>query len=83
MHAIEATLDHGKLLLSEPLPANVNSARVIILVEDAPSLAMPAQVLTPQAVSAEQEFDALSLAGFVDRATDENVNWERYFGLKS
>lgn len=82
MHAIEATLDHGKLLLSEPLPAGVKSARVIILVEDAPSLAMPAQVLTPQAVSAEQEFEALSLAGFYDNDSDQNVDWEQYFGLK-
>lgn len=82
MHAIEATLDKGKLVLNEPLPSNIKSAKVIILLEDVPEVALPAQILTPQAVSSEQDFESLSIASFFGGESDENTDWERYFGLK-
>ncbi len=81
MQAIEGTLDDGRLTLFSPLPTGIHRARVVVLVEDAPAPALPAQELRETPVLAENEFSALSLAAWADDSIDEDVDWEAYFEL--
>lgn len=84
MTAIQATLDHGNLLLDSPLPkiAGRVPALIVISNEEQTTHDLPAQKLADQSFNAEEEFEAIGLRDFFGDPVDEKINWDKYFSTK-
>lgn len=85
MLAIKAKYNKGRVQFIEPMPANIVSAELNIIVipsEKKVEGVIPADEYFLQARSSEEEFKHIGLAAFFDTDDDANVDWEECFGLK-
>lgn len=85
MLAIKARYNQGRIELIEPMPANILSAELNIIVipsEIKVENAIPADEYHVRTRSSEEEFKQIGLAAFFDTDDDVNVDWEDCFGLK-
>ncbi len=85
MLAIKAQYNLGRIELIEPMPANILSAELNIIVipsEKKAEAVIPSDAYHVQMRSSEQEFKQIGLAAFFDTDDDANVDWEDCFGLK-
>ena len=84
MTAIQATLEHGNLLLESPLPkfAGRVPALIVISDEEQTTHALPAQKLGEHSFNAEEEFEAIGLKEFFGDPVDEKIKWDKYFSTK-
>jgi len=84
MTAIQATLDHGNLLLESPLPKFSGRVPALIVISDEEQTthALPAQKLGEHSFNAEEEFEAIGLRDFFGDPVDEKINWDKYFSTK-
>ena len=85
MTAIQATLDHGNLLLDSPLPKFAGRVPALIIISDEGQTThgLPAQKLAEQSFDAEEEFEAIGLRDFFGDPMDEKINWDKYFSIKN
>ncbi len=67
MLAVKGYYEKGIIELLEPLPAEIQSAELTI-------------VVIPK--NAEDDFKQISLNAFLNSEDDADVDWEDYFGLK-
>jgi len=85
MLAIKAHYNQGRIELIEPMPANIFSAELNIIVipsEIKFETAIPADEYNVRIKSSEEEFKQIGLAAFFDTDDDADVDWEDCFGLK-
>ena len=85
MLAIRAQYSAGRIELIEPMPANILSAELNIIVipsEKTNETTIPAAEYHVRRKSSEEEFKQIGLAAFFDTDDDANVDWEAYFELK-
>ena len=84
MTAIQATLDHGNLLLDSPLPKFAGRVPALIVISDEgqSTHGLPAQKLGDHSFDAEEEFEAIGLRDFFGDPVDEKINWDNYFSIK-
>lgn len=85
MLAIKAHYHQGRIEFIEPMPADILSAELNIIVIPSKSIAetaIPADEYDKRTDSSEEEFKQIGLAAFFDTDDDFNVDWEDYFGLK-
>ena len=85
MLAIKAQYIHGRIEFIEPIPADILSAELNIIV--IPSVinvetAIPSDEYLVRIRTSEEEFKQIGLAAFFDSDDDANVDWEDCFGLK-
>ena len=85
MTAIQATLDHGNLLLDSPLPKLAGRVPALIIISDEGQTThgLPAQKLAEHSFDAEEEFEAIGLRDFFGDPMDEKINWDKYFSIKN
>lgn len=81
MLAVKARYYRGVIELLEPMPAEIVSAELNIIVIPSELTAEPAPPAEARHCSAELEFKAIGLAGFADAEDDADVDWEEHFGL--
>ena len=84
MLAIKAHYHQGRIEFIEPMPTDILSAELNIIViplAGKTETAIPADEYM-QARSSEEEFKQIGLSAFFDTEDDCNVDWEDYFGLK-
>ena len=81
MLAVKARYYRGVIQLLEPIPAEIVSAElnIIVIPSELPAESAPAADACHG--SAELEFKAIGLAGFADAEDDVDVDWEEHFGL--
>ncbi|MFZ4854814.1 MAG: hypothetical protein ACOYL3_00325 [Desulfuromonadaceae bacterium] len=85
MLAIKAQYNHGRIEFIEPIPANILSAELNIIVipsEINIEAVIPADEYHVRSRPSEEEFKQIGLAAFFDTDDDANVDWEDCFGLK-
>jgi len=85
MLAIKAQYNKGRIDLIEPMPADILSAELNIVVipfEKKVETIIPADEHHIRTQSSEEEFKKIGLAAFFDTDDDSNVDWEDCFGLK-
>lgn len=85
MLAIKARYNRGRIELIEPIPADIISAELNIIIipsEEKAETAIPAGEYHVSTRASEEEFKQIGLAAFFDTNDDANVDWEDYFGLK-
>jgi hypothetical protein len=85
MTAIQATLDHGNLLLDSPLPKFSGRVPALIVISDEgqPTQGLAAQKPAEHSFDAEEEFEAIGLRDFFGDPMDEKINWDKYFSIKN
>jgi len=85
MQTIRATIDHGEILLQEPLPNTTGRFAALLVIEDGSSgiMQLPASKLGEKAMQAEEEFEAIGLRDFFGESIDESINWETYFSKEA
>ena len=85
MTTIQATLDHGNLLLDSPLPKFAGRVPALIVISDEGQATqdLPAQKLAEHYFDAEEEFEAIGLRDFFGDPMDEKINWDKYFSIKN
>jgi limonene-1,2-epoxide hydrolase len=84
MLAIKARYNRGIIELLEPIPADIISAELNIVVipsEPKEETVIPQDSNHTCVRSSEEEFKLIGLAAFFDTEDDANVDWEDYFGL--
>ncbi|MCK9362303.1 MAG: hypothetical protein M0P74_01690 [Syntrophales bacterium] len=85
MLAIKAQYKAGRIELIEPIPADILSAELNIIVipsEETNETTIPAAEYHARRRSSDEEFKQIGLAAFFDTNDDANVDWEAYFELK-
>jgi hypothetical protein len=85
MIAVKAQYNHGHIVFPEPIPADIDTAELNIIVIPSvknPAAVFPADVYRVRQISGEEEFKQIGLASFFDTDDDANVDWEDYFGVK-
>ena len=85
MLAIKAQYSQGRIEFIEPMPANIQSAELNIIVipsEKYAKVTIPADEYQARTRSSEEEFKQIGLAAFFDTDDDASVDWEDCFGLK-
>jgi hypothetical protein len=85
MLAIKALYNNGRIEFIEPMPANILSAELNIIVIPYVKTVEPTISTDEDHIhtrSSEEEFKQIGLAAFFDTDDDCNVDWEDYFGLK-
>lgn len=84
MTAIQATLDHGNLLLDSPLPKFAGRVPALIIISDEVQTThdLTTQKIAEQSFDAEEEFEAIGLRDFFGDPMDEKINWDKYFSIK-
>lgn len=85
MLAIRAQYNAGRIELIEPIPADILSAELNIIVipsEKMNETTIPAAEYHLRGRSSDEEFKQIGLAAFFDADDDANVDWEEYFELK-
>lgn len=85
MLAIKAQYNKGRIELLEPMPVNILSAELNIVVipsEIKISNEIPSDEYHVRIRTSEEEFRQIGLAEFFDTDDDANVDWENCFGLK-
>ena len=85
MLAIKAQYNKGCIELLEPMPVNILSAELNIIVipsEIKVTNAIPSDEYHVRTRTSEEEFRQIGLAAFFDTDDDANVDWEDCFGLK-
>ena len=85
MIAVKALYDQGRIEFIEPIPANIATAELNIVVIPSDSISAvgnPADTLRVRGKSSEEDFKEIGLAAFFDTDDDTNVDWEDYFGLE-
>ena len=85
MLAIKAQYNEGRIELLEPMPADILSAELNIIVIPSVQkgkISIPADGYRVQERSSEYEFKQIGLAAFFDTDDDADVDWEDCFGLK-
>ncbi|HEC00258.1 MAG TPA: hypothetical protein ENI91_01065 [Sphingomonadales bacterium] len=85
MLAIKAKYEKGRIELLEPIPAEVETAELNIVVipskkKNAPKIS--ADEFIARTKTSEEEFKQIGLAAFFDNDNDADIDWEDYFGLK-
>jgi hypothetical protein len=83
MTAIQATLEHGNLLLDSPLPKFAGRVPALIVISDEGQAAhgLPAQKLGEHSSDVEEEFEAIGLRDFFGNPVDKKINWDKYFSI--
>lgn len=84
MLAIKAQYNAGRIELIEPMPADILSAELNIIVipsEKANETAIPDAMYHARRRSSEEEFRQIGLAAFFNTEDDADVDWEAYFEL--
>jgi len=85
MLAIKGYYKQGHIELAEPMPADIQSAElniVVIPAQNSGRPAIPAEDYCVQRHTSEEEFKQIGLASFFDTDDDAKVDWEECFGLK-
>ena len=85
MLALKAQYTQGRIELLEPMPADIISAELNIIVipsEQKTKITIPADAYRVSERSSEDEFKQIGLAAFFDTEDDAEVDWEDCFGLK-
>jgi len=86
MLAIKAKYEKGHIQLLEPMPPDIESAELHVIVipesRGQSNLNISAQEYRVQPGNSEAEFKAIGLAAFFDTEDDANIDWEEHFGLK-
>lgn len=85
MLALKAQYNQGRIKLLEPMPKDIVSAELNIIVipsEQKHKISIPADADHVQEPSSEYEFKQIGLAAFFDTDDDADVDWEDCFGLK-
>ena len=85
MLAIKAQYRHGRIEFIEPMPADILSAELNIIVipsEKKAEVSIPSDAFHIRQRSSEDEFSQIGLAAFFDTDDDADVDWEECFGLK-
>lgn len=85
MLTIKGYYRQGHIELAEPIPSDIQSAELNIVVipsQDSGKLAIPADAYHVRRHASEEEFRQIGLAAFFDTDDDAQVDWEKYFGLK-
>ena len=86
MLVLKANYDKGVITLIEPMPENIKTAKLTVVVENIDNdekLVIPANEYTSTAKESEAEYKLIGLHSFFDTEDDKNINWEDYFGLKN
>lgn len=85
MLAIKGYYRQGHIELAEPIPSDIQSAELNIVImpsQDSGKSATPADADYTPCHTSEEEFKQIGLAAFLDTDDDADVDWEKYFGLK-
>ena len=85
MLALKARYNLGRIELLEPIPADIVSAELTIIVipsEKTNETKIPAEEAQLRGRSSDDGFKQIGLAAFFDTEDDADVDWEDYFGLK-
>ncbi|MBU1858269.1 MAG: hypothetical protein KKC28_14925 [Verrucomicrobia bacterium] len=85
MLAIKGYYRQGHIELAEPIPSDIQSAELKIVVipsQDSGKSAIPADAYHVRCHTSEKEFKQIGLTAFFDTDDDVHVDWEKYFGLK-
>ena len=85
MLAIKAQYRQGRIEFIEPMPADILSAELNIIVipsEKKSEAFIPSDEYRIRQRSSEDEFRQIGLAAFFDTDDDADVDWEECFGLK-
>ena len=85
MLAIKAQYNQGRIEFIEPMPANILSAELNIIVipsEKNAEFIIPSDAYHIRKRSSEDEFRQIGLAAFFDTDDDADIDWEDCFGLK-
>ncbi len=85
MIAIRADYKDGKITLIEPMPEQIRSAKLTIVVEpenDPEKITIPDKEFIVMEKDSETEYKLIGLNSFFNTEDDKNINWEDYFGLK-
>jgi hypothetical protein len=85
MLAIKAQYNKGRIELLEPMPDDILSAELNIIVipsEKKADSVIPSSEYHVHKRSSEDEFKQIGLAAFFETDDDADVDWEDCFGLK-
>lgn len=85
MIAIRADYKDGKITFIEPMPDQIKTARLTIVVEpdyESPGINIPDKEFKVMEKDSETEYKLIGLHSFFDSEDDKNIDWEDYFGLK-
>lgn len=85
MLTIKGYYRRGHIELAEPIPSDIQSAELNIVVipsQDSGKSARPADVYRGRCHTSEEEFKQIGLTAFFDTDDDVHVDWEKYFGLE-
>lgn len=80
MLAVKGRYHDGKVELLEPIPSNISSANLTIVV--LPETAENGGRQSSPEASLENEFELLGGVDFVTTSDDSGIDWEKHFGLK-
>ena len=86
MLVLKANYDNGVITLIEPMPENIKTAKLTVVVENIDNdekLVIPGIEFNSTAKESETEYKLIGLHSFFNSEDDKNINWEDYFGLKN